>query len=248
MGRAVCRKCWTWHGSGATVCPRCGAPLGSGNEPAVIGLASPPAATVPSQPGTPIAVPTAQRATRRAIWGLPRWGLVAIAAALVVGAGAGLLVLQWSSRAVSNDGTFSVQAPSGWERFTGTALPDGTTMKDQLLVLLGPSSDGVQARVSIYPRQAGFVDLGQLARTWRGDQATCSFSGAVGHFSTMTRATIAGSPALVTECRTPTISVEFITLNHANHTVMIGFSAASSQFDQLRDGALKAVLDSWRWN
>jgi hypothetical protein len=213
-----------------------------------MGLASPSAATLPSQPVTPIAVPTAQPATRRATSGLRRWRLVAIAAALVVGTGAALLLLQGSSRAVSSDGTFSVQAPSGWERFAGTALPDGTTMKDQLLVLLGPISDGVQAHVSIYPRRAGFVDLGELARTWRGDQATCTFSGAVAHFSVMTRTTIAGSPALVAECRTPTISVEFITVNHANHTDMIDLSAASRQFDQLRDGALKAVLDSWRWN
>jgi hypothetical protein len=29
---------------------------------------------------------------------------------------------------------------------------------------------------------------------------------------------------------------------------MIGFSAASSQFDHLRDVSLQALLDSWRWN
>jgi hypothetical protein len=118
------------------------------------------------------------------------------------------------------------------------------------MVLLGPTADGIQAHVFIYHRQAGFVDLGQLDRTWTAglDQATCHFSGAVGHFSAMTSTTITASAALVTECRTPTVSVEFITVNHGNHTDMIAFSAASSQFDRLRDTSVQALLDSWRWN
>ena len=109
---------------------------------------------------------------------------------------------------------------------------------------------GIQAHGFIYHHQAGFVDLGQLDRTWTAglDQATCHFSGAVGRFSPMTPTTVAGSRALVTECRTPTVSVQFITVNHGNHTDTIAFTGASSQFDQLRDGSLQALLDSWRWN
>lgn len=64
----------------------------------------------------------------------------------------------------------------------------------------------------------------------------------------MTPATIAGSAALVTDCRTPAVSVEVITVNHGNHTDVIAFSAASSEFDHLRDGSLHSVLDSWHWN
>ncbi|HVS06055.1 MAG TPA: hypothetical protein VHK65_07790 [Candidatus Dormibacteraeota bacterium] len=60
----------------------------------------------------------------------------------------------------------------------------------------------------------------------------------------MTSTTIAGSAALVTECRTPAVSVEFITVNHGNLTDMIALSAASSQFDHLRDTSLQALLDS----
>jgi len=169
---------------------------------------------------------------------------------VVLGSVVVLLVLQSSARAVSTDGSFSAQIPGGWVRHTGPDLPDGPPTKDDLMVLLGPISDGVQAHVFIYNRQPGFVDLGQLDRTWTAglDQATCRFSGAVGHFSRMTPTTIGGSAALVTECRTPTVSVELITVNHANRTDMIGFSSASSQFAQLRDGALHDLLASWRWN
>jgi hypothetical protein len=169
---------------------------------------------------------------------------------VVLGAVAILLILQWSARAVSADGAFSVQSPNGWVRYTGTDLPDGPPTNNDLMVLLGPIADGIQAHVFIYHREAGFVDLGQLDRTWTAglDQATCHFSGAVGHFSRMTSTTIAGSAALVTECRTPAVSVEFITVNHGNLTDMIALSAASSQFDHLRDTSLQALLDSWRWN
>jgi hypothetical protein len=211
------------------------------------------AATVASQPAPRGAPPTAPAAAT----GLPisgggrRWRLGAIAVgAVVLGVVALLLILQWSARAVSADGGFSVQIPSGWQRYTGADLPDGPPTKNDLMVLLGPTADGIQSHVFIYHRQTGFVDLAQLDRTWTAglDQATCHFAGAVGHFSRMTETTIGGSAALVTECRTPTVSVEFITVDHGNHTDMIGFSAASSQFDHLRDASLQALLDSWRWN
>src|SRR6202521_4153811 len=245
MSRSVCRKCWTWHGSGATLFPRCGAPL-------VSGTATEPAASFASQPAQPDPTLTPATDTRRSTSaGAARWGMGAIAAvAMVLGVVAILLILQWSARAESADGTFSVQTPSGWVRYTGTDLPDGPPTKNDLMVLLGPTADGVQAHLFIYRRQAGFADLGELDRTWTAglDQATCRFSGAVGHFSQMTPTTIADSAALVTECRTPAVSVEFITVNHGNHTDMIGFTAASSQFDRLHDTSLQALLDSWRWN
>src|SRR3981081_4160505 len=125
----------------------------------------------------------------------------------VVAAGLGLaatiLILQWSGRATATDGTFSVQIPSGWERYTGADLPDGPPTKNDLMVLLGPTAQGIQAHIFIYHHHAGFSAVGQLARTWTAglDQATCHFSGTVGHFSRMTPSTIAASAALVTECR-----------------------------------------------
>lgn len=252
MSRAVCRKCWTWHGSGATVCPRCGTPLLSDNASVPSDAPHLPAATVAPQPAQPSATPTA----RPAAMGLSksnaaRWRLTLIAiVAVVLGVIATVLILQRSARADSTDGSFSVRIPSGWERYTGADLPDGPPTKNDLMVLLGPTAQGIQAHIFIYHHQAGFVDLGQLDRTWTAglDQATCHFSGTVGHFSRMTPSTIAASAALVTECRTPTVSVEFITVNHGNHTDMIGFSAGSSQFDRLRDASLQALLDSWRWN
>ena len=210
-----------------------------------------PAASVTPQPAQPGAAAPAVTMGRITSSGAARWRLGAIAAvAVVLGVVAVLLLLQWSARAVSADGTFSVQTPGGWTRYTGTDLPDGPPTKNDLMVLLGPTAERIQAHVFIYRNQAGFVDLGQLERSWTAgrDQTICGFSGAVGHFSPMSPTTIGGSAALVTECRTPTISVEFVTVNHGNHTDMIGFSAASSQFDRLRDTSLHALLDSWRWN
>jgi hypothetical protein len=213
-------------------------------------LPTAPLASQPAQPGeTPTAPAAANRRSTSA--GAARWRLGAIAAvAAVLGVVAIVLILQQSARAVSADGAFSVLPPSGWRQYTGADLPDGPPTKNDLMVLLGPTADGIQAHLFIYHRQAGFIDLGQLDRTWTAglDQATCRFSGAVGHFSRMMPTTIAGSTALVTECRTPTVSVEFITLNHANQTDMIGFTAASSQFDRLRDTSVRALLGSWRWN
>ena len=250
MSRSVCRKCWTWHGSGATLCPRCGAPLVSGSAPETSGAVNPPAAVVASQPAATPNAPAAATG-RSTSAGAARWQLGVVAAvAVVLGAVGILLILQWSARAESADGTFSVQPPSGWVRYNGTDLPDGPPTKNDLMVLPGPTADGVQAHLFIYRRQAGFADLGELDRTWTAglDQATCRFSGAVGHFSQMTPTTIADSAALLTECRTPAGTVEFITVNHGNYTDMIGFTAASSQFDRLHDTSLQALLDSWRWN
>jgi hypothetical protein len=223
----------------------------SAPEPSIpANLAAAPVASQPAQPGDKPRVPaTADR--RSPATGTVRWRLGAIAAiGAVLGVIAMVLFLQPSARAVSADGAFSVQTPSGWRQYTGADLPDGPPTKNDLMVLIGPTADGIQAHLFIYHRQAGFVDLAQLDRSWTAglDQATCRFSGAVGHFSRMTPATIAGSAALVTECRTPTVSVEFITLNHANQTDMIGFTAASGQFDRLRDTSLRVVLDSWGWN
>src|SRR2546425_1568640 len=144
MGRAVCRKCWTWHGTGAAVCPRCGAPLVAGNAaPAPLdpgAAAFGPAAATPVQPA---ATTPAQR-TGAAMPNRPgRWRIAAFAAAGVVLAVVVtiLLVLQWSGRALSADGTFSVQAPSGWGRVTGTSFPDRTTTQDDPMVLLRPITD-----------------------------------------------------------------------------------------------------------
>ncbi|HEV3096223.1 MAG TPA: hypothetical protein VG104_03655 [Candidatus Dormibacteraeota bacterium] len=177
-----------------------------------------------------------------------RWRLAAIGGGVVVlGVVAMLLVLQWSARAVSTDGAFSVQVPAGWERFTGTYLPDGTAVTNDLIVLLGPRADGVQARVFVFHHPGGYIDLARVDRTSTAN-AVCQYSGVLGHYSRETSTMIAGSAALVTDCRTPTVTIEYITVTHASHTYQLGFSAASSQFDRLRDGALRDLLGSWHWN
>ncbi len=79
--------------------------------------------------------------------------------AVVLGVLATVLILQRSARALSADGTFSVQPPSGWARYTGADLPDGPPTNNDPLVLLGPTADGVQAQLLIYHRQAGFIEL-----------------------------------------------------------------------------------------
>jgi len=238
MGRAVCRKCWTWHGSGATVCPRCGAPLQPGNAATPSEPGPSPASPVGSEQGSAAATALPPAAAPAMVGAHRRWRLAAIGGGVVVlGVVAMLLVLQLSARAVSTDGAFSVQVPAGWERFSGTDLPDGTPVTNDLIVLLGPRADGVQARVFVFHHPSGYID-----------HAFCQYSGVLGHYSRETSTTVAGSAALVTDCRTPTVSIESITVTHASHTYQLAFSAASSQFDRLRDGALRDLLGSWRWN
>ena len=233
MGRAVCRKCWTWHGSGATVCPRCGAPLAAGNAQ-LPGNPPPPPSTVtpPVQPAAATAarpaatVVSAHRPRRRRY-------LLIVAGALVLALVATLLVLQWSARAVSTDGTFSIQVPKGWLHSTGRSLPDSTASTSELMVLLGPISDGVQAHLVV---------------TSGLDQPACGLALTGTGATAATRTIVAGSAALMTDCRTSTVGVEVITVNHRNHTYTIALTSASGQFDRLRAGALYDLLASWRWN
>lgn len=233
MGRAVCRKCWTWHGSGATVCPRCGAPLVAGNAQLPGNAPPPPSSVAPpvlpaaALPARPAAIATSRVRPRR------RRFVVIVAGVVILGLAAALLVLQWSARAVSTDGGFSIQVPNGWVHFTGRSLPDGATSTNELMVLLGPISDGLQAHL---------VVISGL------DQPTCGLALTATRASATTRTTVAGSAALMTDCRTSTVGVEVITVNHQNHTYTIALTSASRQFDRLRTGALHDLLASWRWN
>jgi hypothetical protein len=169
VSRAVCRKCWTWHGSGATVCPRCGAAVGSGNDAAPGAIANPsptPDLARPTGAGArPLAAPGVVGRSRSVA--APRWRLAAIAVvAVVLSVAALVLLLQRSAQAVSADGTFGVQPPSGWAHYARADLPYGPPTKNDLLVLPGPTPDGVQAQLFIYHRQAGFIELPQLDRMW----------------------------------------------------------------------------------
>jgi hypothetical protein len=135
MGRAVCRKCWTWHGSGATVCPRCGAPLAAGN--ARLPANPPPPASTLTPPVQPAAAPAARSAATVVTAHRPRRRryLSVVTGALVLVLVATLLVLQWSARAVSTDGTFSIQAPNGWVHSTGRWLSDSTASTELMVAL-----------------------------------------------------------------------------------------------------------------
>ena len=233
MGRAVCRKCWTWHGSGATVCPRCGAPLAAGNQQLPDNV--PPSLSPVTSPVQPAAAPKARPAVTAAPRVRPRRRrfVVIVAGVVVLGIAATLLVLQWSARAVSTDGSFSVQVPSGWVHFTGRSLPDGGMSTNESMVLLGPISDGVQAHLVV---------------TSGLNQPTCGLALTATRASAATRTTVAGSAASITDCRTSSVGVEVITVNHQNHIYTIVLTSASRQFDQLRAGALHDLLASWRWN
>jgi hypothetical protein len=79
------------------------------------------------------------------------------------------------------------------------------------------------------------------------DHPTCGLALTATHVIP-TRTSVAGSAALVTECRSSTVSAELITVNHRNQTYTIALTCASSQFAQQRDGALHDLLASWRWN
>jgi len=137
MSRARCRKCWTWHGSGVTVCPRCGAPVGSGYSFVPPDAATQPPPPVVFRPAQPGAAPTPPGTVRgKAISGgaaKRRLGAIAVVG-VVCAVITLLLILQLSARAESAHSTLSVKTPSGWERFTGASLPDGTATTNDLMV------------------------------------------------------------------------------------------------------------------
>ena len=236
MSRLVCRKCWTWYSDRETSCPRCRAPLVAVDAASSPGPAEPVALAAPTVPMAPVPQPTASRA---ALLG-PRFFVAA--AAIVAAVAIALLTL--SPGTTSADGAFSVKIPSGWHQNTDFVLPVG---EKPVMTLVGQVTDGVQAHIIISNSRGLFVRLSDIDKEWRtvlGSQAP----GLTAGFSALTPTTIGGSDALVTESHPSGAGLEFIIVDHANHTYVIGFSAASSQFVHLRNSDLASLLASWHWN
>jgi hypothetical protein len=59
---------------------------------------------------------------------------------------------------------------------------------------------------------------------------------------------VGGTNGLATEYRSSKVGFVFITVDHANRTYLISYSAAASQFNRLRDGDFASLIDSWHWN
>ena len=239
MSRLVCRKCWTWYSDRETSCPRCRTPLVAVDATPDPQASAPPAAS--AAPLAPVQQPTASRAALLR----PRFFIAAaaIVAAVVIA------VLTLSPPTTSTDGSFSVKIPSGWHQITTFVLSGG---EKPVITLYGQVSDGVQAHIIISNSNGRFFRLSDVDSLWplvMGGQTPDLPAG----FSPLRPTSVGGSDARMTEYHasgagTSGAGMEYIIVDHTNHTYVIGFSAASSQFVHLRDGDFASLIASWKWN
>ena len=240
MSRLVCRKCWTWYSDRETSCPRCRTPLVAVDATPDPQASAPPPLAAPAVPLAPVPQPTAAgpRLLR------PRFLLAAAAIAAAVA----IAVLTLSPGTTSADGAFSVKIPSGWHQSTTFVLPSG---EKPAMALAGQVTDGIQAHIIISNSNGRFFRLSELDQVWPLVMAGQT-PGLPAGFSPLRPTSVGGSDALMTEypsgASTPGGGLEYIIVDHANHTYVISFSAASSQFVHLRDGDFAGLLASWHWN
>ncbi len=237
MSRLVCRKCWTWYSDRETSCPRCRTPLVAVDAaPDSQASALPVAPSAPAAPLAPAQPPTESRPVLLR----PRFFVAAVAIVAVVA----IAVLTLAPGTTSADKAFSVKIPSGWHQNTDFVLPGG---EKPVMALVGQVTDGIQAHIIITNSNGRFVRLSDVDQQWATVLGSQSY-GLTAGFSALTPTTIGGSDAVVTTYHAAGADIEFIIVDHANHTYLIGFSAASSQFASLRDGDFASLLASWHWN
>lgn len=187
-------------------------------------------------PLAPAQQPTASGRT------LLRPRFLVVAAAIV--AAVVIAVLALSPATTSADGAFSVRIPSGWAQNTTFVLPGG---EKPVMTLIGQVTDGVQAHIIVSNNPGVFVRLSDVRQQW-GTVLRSQAPGLAAGFSALTPTTVGGADALMMEYHPSGGGIEYIIVDHNNHTYLIGFSAASSQFVRLRDGDFASLLASWHWN
>lgn len=187
-------------------------------------------------PVAPVQQPTA---SGRAL--LPPRFLVAAAAIVAVVV---IAVLTLAPATTSADGAFSVKIPSGWHQKTDFVLPGG---EKPVMTLYGEVTNGVQAHIIVTNNHGDYVLLSKVDQVWPTVLAS-QVPGLPARFSPLTSRSVDGTDALVTEYRSSQVGFVFIIVDHNNHTYLIGFSSADSQFNRLRDGDFASLLASWKWN
>ena len=242
MSRLVCRKCWAWYSDRETSCPRCRTPLVAVDTAPEPQAATPPVA--PEDPTAPTAgllpVPASAPPAGRG-WAL-RLRLLLVVAIIVIAAVIAVLTL--APATTSADGAFSVRVPSGWNHKTDFVLPGGET---PVLTLYGQVTDGIQAHIIVTNNHTDYIPLSQIEQVWPSIVAR-QVAGLPAGFTPLTTRMVGGTNGLSTEYRSSQVGFVFIIVDHANHTYLISYSAAASQFNRLRDGDFAGVINSWHWN
>ena len=144
-------------------------------------------------------------------------------------------VLLQGHRAWARDHSFLVIAPLGWTQSLAAVATDDAT---PLLRLSGPAADGLQAHV--------VVDRARASLPEQFDQLVTSVPGPVRCESPVTPTVVGGADALVTDCKTPDVSLEVVYITRDTHHYVPVLSGAESQFDRLRDD-FRSMLGSWSW-
>jgi hypothetical protein len=259
VSRAVCRTCWTWYANGESICPKCKTRLvGADIRPsasavdAASRIAPTPTPATPTPPAVPVQ-PTAeapfpapvQSGSSGISW--PIWLLIGGGAVAVL-AVIGLLVLGLSltgalGPVTSSDGAISVKVPKGWAQ--GAAAPL-TTGKPVLALARLNRTNGVEPHFIV-------VDLEQLVPLSTIEYGWDPFirSGKVsiaGSFGGLSRTTVGGAPALSVDFHGSKYAGQLLFVDYGSKTYIVEMTSDPSEFDEVRDGDLAAILSSWQWH
>lgn len=246
MGKAVCQNCWTWYTNGEAVCKTCRIPLmpadvgapafsaGSASAASSAGAATPGLGATGSATAMPIA-PAGFNWMRL----LPIGGIVAIA----VIAFAVIASLNLGGPATASDGSFSVQAPSGWYPTTWS-LVNGT----KVVLSLEKLHNGVKSNFAAadFGQQ---VPLSRLPAVWGQMQvevANGQFNG-MSHLGALNTASVAGAPAAYAEVDGTDGSGQLWFVNYGNTSYIVVFVSTTGHFSEMRDTDFAQILSTWKW-
>lgn len=244
MSQAVCQNCWTWYGNGQTVCPKCRVPLAGADSGAPAFTAG--GTTGSTATGGPAGAPsTSAMAAPIAPAGfnwmrlLPIGGVVAIAVIAI----AVFASLNLGGPATASDGSFSVQAPSGWHPTTWS-LVDGR----RVVLSLEKVHNGVKSNFAVadFGQQ---VPLGQLSAVWGQMQVQVSTGQYKGmtHLGALNSTTVAGAPAAVADIDGPDGSGQLMFINYGNTSYIVALVSTTGHFSELQNTDFAGMLSTWKW-
>lgn len=213
-----------------------GAPAFSAGSAAA---ASPAGPAMPGAPGGSAAATPLAPAGFNWIRILPVGGVVAIA----VIAFAVIASLNLGGPATASDGSFSVQAPSGWHPTTWS-LVNGT----RVVLSLEKLHNGVKSNFAAadFGRQ---VPLSRLPSVWGQMQvqvANGQFNG-MSHLGALNTASVAGAPAAYADVDGSDGSGQLWFVNYGNTSYIVVFISATGHFSELRDTDFAQMLSTWKW-
>jgi hypothetical protein len=144
--------------------------------------------------------------------------------------------------ATASDGAFSVNVPHGWIQGEATTS-DGE--QDVLALVRIKETNGVQSHffVGVFGE---FAPLSELEEGWQAFIDTGK-SPVAGQFGSLTRTTVAGTQALTVDFQGSKYGGQLLFVDYGRKTYIIQMSSDPSEFSELRESDLAAILSSWEW-